>query len=254
MSTQRFDDFVVAGAVQDRAVEPVPTHHGTLRSHHLTPCTVVANDTDDRKVEANSRVELETIEAERTVAVHDDDALVRVGELCRQRERHADAQRAERTRVHPCAATLHGDDLCRRCNNVAAIPDHDRLTEGAEPVAHFLAHALGIDRRFVAVKCRLNLRFGGRLKFSQLREPCREVQLHALVLHLFREQVEATCDVANERHVGLSVLPHQDVVHVELNHLGVVRNALAKAHSEVEQGAGQHDAVRLRERVPARAV
>ena len=74
-----------------------------LRAHHLTPRGVVADDADDREPETNGGVELEAVEPERAVAVDDQHPLVRVGKLGGEGERHADAERAERTGVHPGA-------------------------------------------------------------------------------------------------------------------------------------------------------
>src|SRR5688500_9916361 len=72
---------------------------------------VVADDPDEREVEADHRLEVPAREAEGAVAEEADDLLVRPRVLGRHRERDADAERAQRARVHPVAWRLGLHDL-----------------------------------------------------------------------------------------------------------------------------------------------
>ena len=88
---------------------------------------------------------------------------------------------------------------------------------------------------------------------SSSRQPEKSM-LTPRVLHLLEQQLEGVREVADEADVGLAVLADQRRVHVELDDLGLGRDRLAEAHAEVEQRAGQDDAVGLLERVAPRAV
>src|SRR5919106_446835 len=72
---------------------------------------VVADDSDEREVEAHQRLEVPAGEAEGSVAEERDDLLVRAGVLGGEYEGDADAERAQRAWVHPVAGGLGLHDL-----------------------------------------------------------------------------------------------------------------------------------------------
>src|SRR5215468_1862493 len=123
VAAERLDDLIVARVAQQRRARAVPAVHAALRPHHLAPGGVVADDADDREAEAHGRVVLEAVQAEGAVAVDDHDAAPGVGELRGEREGHADAERAQRARVHPRALAAHRQDLRRGRDDVAAVAD-----------------------------------------------------------------------------------------------------------------------------------
>src|SRR5207237_6499073 len=112
VAAHALDDLVVAAVVAEHAGDnSILAIHRALADGDLAPLAVVANYRDDGDVEAHEGVEVESVEAEGAVAVHHEDALVRVDAMYRHAEAGADAKRAERARVVPLAGLVHRQDL-----------------------------------------------------------------------------------------------------------------------------------------------
>src|SRR4029453_9247490 len=108
---------------------------------------VVADDTDDVDLLANAGLELHHVQAERAVAIHDDDVALRARELRRHGIPGAGTERAERPRVEPVPEPARAEAVRRRAHEVAAVADEDRVA-GDEPV-DLRAHAQRVDGRLV---------------------------------------------------------------------------------------------------------
>src|SRR3954471_20137286 len=93
----------------------------------LVHVRVVADDADERQVEADRRVEVEAREAERAVTEEGEDLAVGIGLLGADAERDADADGPERARVHPQAGALRLHDAAGEGDDVAAVADEARV-------------------------------------------------------------------------------------------------------------------------------
>src|SRR5262245_60795419 len=130
---------------------------------------VVADDADERQVEAHQRLEVETGQREGAVTEERDDLLVRAGVLGGHHERHADAECPEWTRVHPVPRRLRLHDLAGERDDVAAVADVDRVL--GEELVDLVDQAVRVDRRGVGVLTRQALLVGLRLDRAQFLQP-----------------------------------------------------------------------------------
>ena len=81
------------------------------------------------------------------LAVKHHDVALRLRELRRHRKSGADAQRAERTRIHPAAGFVRPHDGTRERDDVAAVADVDRVF--LQEFVDLVAQAHGMNRHFV---------------------------------------------------------------------------------------------------------
>src|SRR3954454_3250869 len=135
----------------------------------LVHVRVVADDADERQVEAHGGVEVEAGEAERAVAEQAHDLTVGVGLLGADAERHADADRSERARIHPQAGALRLHDAAGERDDVAAVADAPRVL--GEGLVDLVREAQRVDRGRVLHEARQPLLLEALLLGAQLVEP-----------------------------------------------------------------------------------
>src|SRR3954451_12300975 len=218
----------------------------------LVHVRVVADDADERQVEAHGRVEVEAGEAERAVAEQAHDLTVGIGLLGADAERHADADRPERARVHPQAGALRLDDAARERDDVAAVADEPRVL--GEGLVDLVREAQRMDRRRVLHEARQALLLQALLLGAQRVEPALALAAVGAALGGLGDLAEDRAGVADEPERDVAVLADRLVGHVDLDDLGLARQALAVPHPEVERRADDQDHVRVVERVAAREV
>src|SRR5919202_2376486 len=218
----------------------------------LVHVRVVADDPDERQVEADRRVEVEAGEAERAVTEQGEDLAVRVGLLGADAERDADADRPERTRVHPQAGALRLHDAAGERDDVAAVADEPRVL--GEGLVELVREAERVDRRRVLHEARQALLLQALLLGAQRLEPALALVALAAALGRLGDLAEDRAGVADEAEGDVAVLADSLVGHVDLDDLRLARQPLAVAHPEVERRADDEDHVRVVERVAAREV
>src|SRR3954464_11004148 len=135
----------------------------------LVHVRVVADDPDERQVEAHRGVEVEAGEAERAVAEEGEDLPVGIGLLGADAERDADADGPERARVHPQAGALGLHDAAGERDDVAAVADEPRVL--GEGLVELVREAQRVDRRRVLHEARQALLLQALLLGPQLVEP-----------------------------------------------------------------------------------
>ncbi len=204
VAAERLHHLVVAGVGELGRGEAIPAVDGALRPHHLAPGGVVADDADDRQLEAHGGVELEAVQAEGAVAVDDHDALASGCASCA-----ASAKGAPTPSVPSGPGSIQAPSpfTGRIFAAVATMSPPSPITIGSpsvvEPVAHLAAHALRVDRHLVAVRAPPRPSVSACvLDRAQLVAPAGEVELHALVLHLLEQQLEAAGEVADQADVA----------------------------------------------------
>src|SRR4051812_1222046 len=215
----------------------------------LVHVRVVADDADERQVEAHGRVEVEAGEAERAVAEEAHDLTVGVGLLGADAERHADADRPERARVHPQAGALRLDHAAGEGDDVAAVADEPGVVR--QGLVDLVREAQRVDRRRVLHEARQALLLQALLLGAQRLEPALALLALAAALRGLGDLAEDRARVADQAERDVAVLADRAVVHVDLDDLGLAREALAVAHPEVERRADDQDHVRVVERVAA---
>src|SRR3954451_13571317 len=218
----------------------------------LVHVRVVADDPDERQVEAHGRVEVEAGEAERAVAEQAHDLTVGVGLLGADAERHADADRPERARVHPQAGALRLHHAAKERDDVAAVADEPRVL--GEGLVDLVREAQRVDRRGVLHEPRQALILQALLLGAERLEPALALLALAAALGRLGHLAEDRTGVADEAQRDVAVLADGAVVHVDLDDLRLARQALAVAHPEVERRADDEDHVGVVERVTARQV
>src|SRR4051795_4305823 len=215
----------------------------------LVHVRVVADDADERQVEAHRGVEVEAGEAERAVAEEAHDLTVGVGLLGADAERHADADRPERARVHPQAGALRLHDAAGEGDDVAAVADEPRVL--GEGLVDLVREAQRVDRRGVLHEARQALLLEALLLGAERLEPALALLGLAAALRGLGDLAEDRARVADEAEGDVAVLADRLVVHVDLDDRGLAREALAVAHPEVERRADDQDHVGVVERVAA---
>src|SRR4051812_24271835 len=218
----------------------------------LVHVRVVADDPDERQVEAHGRVEVEAGEAERAVAEQAHDLTVGVGLLRAEAERHADADRPERAGVHPQAGALGLHHAAGERDDVAAVADEPRVL--GEGLVDLVRQAQRVNRRRVLHEPRQALLLEPLLLGAQALEPALALAAVAAALGRLGHLAEDRTGVADEAQRDVAVLADGAVVHVDLDDLRLARQALAVAHPEVERRADDEDHVGVVERVTARQV
>src|SRR4051794_28893397 len=218
----------------------------------LVHVRVVADDPDERQVEADRRVEVEAGEAERTVAEEAHDLAVGARLLGADAERHAHADGPERARVHPQAGALGLHDAARERDDVAAVADEHRVVR--EELVDLVREAQRVDRGRVLHEARQALLLQALLLGAERLEPALALLALGAALRGLGDLGEDRARVADEAERDVAVLADRLVVHVDLDDGRVLRQALAVAHPEVERSADDQDHVRVVERVAAREV
>src|SRR4051795_11175346 len=219
---------------------------------NLVHVRVVADDADERQVEAHGRVEVEAGEAERAVAEQAHDLAVGVGLLGADAERHADAARPQRGRGHPQAGALRLDDAAGERDDVAAVADEARVL--GQGLVDLVREAQRMDRRRVLHEARQALLLQALLLGAQGVQPALALLPLAPALRGLGDLAEDRARVADEAEGDVAVLADGLVGHVDLDDRRLARQALAVAHAEVERRADDDDHVRVVERVAAREV
>src|SRR3954465_8158916 len=218
----------------------------------LVHVRVVADDADERQVEADRRVEVEAREAERAVTEEGEDLAVGVGLLGADAERDADADGPERARAHPQAGALRLHHAAGERHDVAAVADESRVL--GQRLVELVREAQRVDRRRVLHEARQALLLQALLLGAERLEPALARLALAAALGGLGDLAEDRAGVADEAERDVAVLADRAVVHVDLDDRGLTRQALAVAHPEVERGADDDDHVRVVERVAARQV
>src|SRR3954468_1975194 len=215
----------------------------------LVHVRVVADDADERQVEAHGGVEVEAGEAERAVAEEAHDLTVGVGLLGADAERHADADRPERAGVHPQAGALRLHDAAGEGDDVAAVADEPCVL--GEGLVDLVREAQRVDRRRVLHEPRQALLLQALLLGAERLEPALALLALAAALRGLGDLAEDRARVADEAEGDVAVLADGLVGHVDLDDRRLARQALAVAHPEVERGADDQDHVGVVERVAA---
>src|SRR5262245_19761095 len=188
VAAERLDHEVVAAVRELAGGRAVGTVHLLLAAEDLHPRGVVADDADDVDLLADAGLELHHVEAERAVAVHDDDVALRAGELGCHGVAGAGAERAERARVEPVPEAARAQHVGGRADEVAAVADDDRV--GLEQLVDLRAHAERVDRRVVRRELRGQALPLLLLERAELGEPAApELTLEAGGLRLGRERL-----------------------------------------------------------------
>src|SRR4051812_48803573 len=215
----------------------------------LVHVRVVADDADERQVEADRRVEVEAREAERAVTEEGEHLAVGIGLLGADAERDADADGPERARVHPQAGTLGLDDAAGERDDVAAVADEARVLR--QRLVELVREAQRVDRRRVLHEAREPLLLEPLLLGPKGLEPALALLALAAALGGLGDLAEDRARVADEAERDVAVLADRLVGHVDLDDRGLAREALAVAHPEVERRADDQDHVGVVERVAA---
>src|SRR3954449_1535190 len=215
----------------------------------LVHVRVVADDADERQVEADRRVEVEAREAERAVTEEGEDLAVGVGLLGADAERDADADGPERARIHPQAGALRLDDAARERDDVAAVADEPRVV--GQRLVELVREAQRVDRRRVLHEARQALLLQALLLGAERLEPALALAAVGAALGGLGDLAEDRAGVADEAERHVAILADRLVGHVDLDDLGIAREALAVAHPEVERRADDQDHVSVVERVAA---
>src|ERR687891_858634 len=145
---------------------------GELAVADLVHRRVVADHGDVWRPEPVGRLHVERGHAEGAVAVVAQDLLARPGELGGHGEARADAQRAERARVHPVPGLARLHRLRADRHHVAAVADVDRIL--GQELVDLPRDPVGVDRRVVRGEQRHQLvgrRLLGRLELLHPAEP-----------------------------------------------------------------------------------
>src|SRR3954466_13575678 len=184
----------------------------------LVHVRVVADDADERQVEAHGRVEVEPGEAERAVAEQGHDLTVGVGLLGADAERHGDADGPERARVHPQARALRLHDAAGEGDDVAAVADEPRVL--GQGLVDLVREAQRVDRRRVLHEARQALLLEALLLGAQRVEPALERLAPAPALGRLGDLAQDGTRVADQAEADVAVLAHRLVGHVDLDDLG----------------------------------
>src|SRR4051794_32650411 len=198
----------------------------------LVHVRVVADDADERQVEPHRGVEVEPREAERAVAEQAHDLAVGVGLLGAEAERHADADRPERARVHPQTGALGLHDPAGERDDVAAVADEPRVL--GQGLVDLVRQAQRVDRRRVLHEAGQALLLEALLLSAQRVEPALARLGLAAALGRLGDLAQDGTGVADQPEADVAVLADRLVGHVDLDDLGLARQALAVAHPEVE--------------------
>src|SRR5882757_1389483 len=205
---------------------------------------VVADDREIRDAETIGGLHIESCHAERSVAVVAQNFLGGVREARGNGEARADAQRTQRTRIHPLAGAARADRLCGNRDDVAAISDINRVL--GQKLVELPSDAVRMNRHAVRFEQRHQLFGGGALRAAQLLEP-RLPSLPLVALDAagssLQYRSEDCAGIADQSQTDIAVLTDGAVVHVDLHQLQVLADALAVAHAEVERRPDDHDDV-----------
>src|SRR5581483_9548384 len=124
VSAEHFGELVemhVAQAIGDLAA--LLAVFDRLPIADLIHVRVVADHADERQVVAHAGLEVPSSQRKGAVAEQADHFLLRPRQLRRHRERRADAERAERSGIHPVARRLGLDHAARKGHHVATVAD-----------------------------------------------------------------------------------------------------------------------------------
>src|SRR3954453_7659136 len=218
----------------------------------LVHVRVVADDADERQVEADRRVEVEAGEAERTVTEEGEDLAVGGGLLGPDAKRDADAEGPDRARVHPQAGALRLHDPAGERDDVAAAADEARVL--GQRLVELVREAQRVDRRRVLHESRQALLLQALLLGAERLEPALALLALRAALGGLGDLAEDRAGVADQAQRYVAVLADRLVGHVDLDNRRLAREALAVAHPEVERRADDHDDVGVVEGVAAREV
>ncbi len=119
-----------------------------LSAANLIHVHVVADDRDVRKAESNRGLDIEAGHRKRAVAEQRDDFTLGLRQLGGHRESGADAERSERTGIHPESRTFWTHDVAGEGNDVAAVADEDRVV--GEKLVDFVREAIRMNRIGIA--------------------------------------------------------------------------------------------------------
>src|SRR3954451_5897860 len=215
----------------------------------LVHVRVVADDADERQVEAHGRVEVEAGEAERAVAEQAHDLAVGVGLLGADAERHAHADGSERTRVHPQAGALRLHDAAGERDDVAAVADEPRVL--GQGLVDLVREAQRVDRRRFLHEPRQALLLQALLLGAERLEPALALAAVRAALGGLGDLAEDRARVDDQAERDLAVLPDRLVAYVELHDLILVREARAGVNPDLERRMGLQDHAGVVERVAA---
>ncbi len=140
-----------------------------LSAADLIHVQVVADDRDVRKAEPDRGLDVEAGHRKRTVAEQRDDFAFGLRQLGGHRETGADAERSERTGIHPESRALWTHDVAREGNDVAAVADEDRVV--GEELVDLVREAVRMNRIGIAAQLRKARRNGGVFFGAQVFHP-----------------------------------------------------------------------------------
>ena len=166
-----------------------------------------------------------------------------MGELGSHGERGADAQRAERARIHPVPGSpgLHGLGTDR--DHVPAVADIDRVF--GQELVELVGDAVGMNGGGLGSEHRLQLFEGRVLRGAQFVHP-RLAPFPAAVDpagYRVGHRLQDYPRVAGEAERDVAVLAYRPVVHIDLDHRRSGAQPPAVAHAEIERRADDDDHV-----------
>ena len=246
MPAEHLGELVVGDVAQHVAdIAPLLAVFHDLAAADLVHRRIVADDAQERQVEAHAGLEIPAGKRERAVAEIAQHLLLGMDELRRHGEGDADAKGAERPRVHPMAGRARLDGLGRDGDDVAAVADIDRVL--GQELVDLIGDAEGIDRHRVGLEFRQQLLVGRFLRRAELLHPAPA--LAGAVVHppgrRRRHRREHGADIADQAERDVAVLADGAVIEVDLHHRGVGAKPRSIAHAEIERRAGDDDDVGL---------
>src|SRR5450631_1116920 len=216
---------------------------------------VIADDREVGDAETIGRLHVESGHAERTVAVVAQNFLGWVHEYRSNGETRADAQRAQRTGIHPLAGVARPNRLRGNRDDVAAISDVNRVLP--QKLVQFPCHPIRMNGHAVGFEQRHQLFRGDGLGVAQRLQPLLP-SLPLVALDATRSSLQYRSQdgagVADQSQTDVAILADRSIVHVDLHQLQILADALAVAHAEIERRPHDHDDVRICKRLSAGAI
>ena len=203
---------------------------------------------------ADRGIELERIEPERAVAVHDDDLLVGLGELGAEPVRQADPHGAERAGIEPVAGHIGRHRLAAVVEDLLAVHHQDGVA--LHEVLDLVAQPQRMDRNVVPRLIGVGRHALGRLAVGELLAPGGEAILVEMAVGGGQNLAQHHLAIADDADVDLS-RRSRDLVGVDVDagdlRRGVEARRRRMADDVVHPRADHDDEIGLAKRGRAHA-